>query len=383
MNNDPKIVLLLPFLPHYRKEFVEWLAEALRSEGYTLVCVVGQNRLKKEVRCVDDAGCEVVVLHSDEYRILGAYLGIQRGVGAALRAIAPAKVVCLHNPGNLAHARALWHCMRSGIPFVIWGCSYERPDANFSTRLLRRAMRKFFLKRAAGHIAYGSERKYELMAMGISKHLISIAQNTVNVERITAAANAIDKAAARNACGIPKDAIIALHVGALISRKRLDAMVEVLARSQAAYPEMLFYIVGNGDDRPRLEAFARQMKVADRVRFVGARYDDELARFFKAADFFVMPGTGGLAVNEAMAYGLPVIAAHGDGTVIDLIEHRKTGYLLKSEALIEDLSAAVEWATQAPPERASEIQQRILAVAPLRGMVTEFTRAICADSSPI
>ncbi len=41
--------------------------------------------------------------------------------------------------------------------------------------------------------------------------------------------------------------------------------------------------------------------------------------YFQAADLFVLPGTGGLAVQQAMSFGLPVIVAEGDGTQIDLV----------------------------------------------------------------
>ncbi|MDO8753850.1 MAG: glycosyltransferase, partial [Anaerolineales bacterium] len=45
----------------------------------------------------------------------------------------------------------------------------------------------------------------------------------------------------------------------------------------------------------------------------------ELKPYFEQADLFVLPGTGGLAVQEAMSYGLPVIVAKGDGTQDDLV----------------------------------------------------------------
>jgi len=44
-----------------------------------------------------------------------------------------------------------------------------------------------------------------------------------------------------------------------------------------------------------------------------------LKPYFAQADLFVLPGTGGLAVQEAMAHGLPVIVAKGDGTQDDLV----------------------------------------------------------------
>jgi glycosyltransferase involved in cell wall biosynthesis len=45
----------------------------------------------------------------------------------------------------------------------------------------------------------------------------------------------------------------------------------------------------------------------------------ELAPLFAQADLFVLPGSGGLAIQEAMAHGLPVIVGRGDGTQDDLV----------------------------------------------------------------
>ena len=56
------------------------------------------------------------------------------------------------------------------------------------------------------------------------------------------------------------------------------------------------------------------------LEFPGWKHGPELEEYFLRADLFVLPGTGGLAVQEAMAYGLPVIVAEGDGTQEDLVK---------------------------------------------------------------
>jgi glycosyltransferase involved in cell wall biosynthesis len=67
---------------------------------------------------------------------------------------------------------------------------------------------------------------------------------------------------------------------------------------------------------------------------------DGVGRFFVAADVFALPGPGGLALNQAMAYGLPVVAAGGDGTEHDLVEPGRSGFLVADEpALHEALDA--------------------------------------------
>ena len=76
-------------------------------------------------------------------------------------------------------------------------------------------------------------------------------------------------------------------------------------------------IVGDGPERENLERVAAQ--VFPSAEFSGARHGDELKPYFTEADLFVLPGTGGLAVQEAMSHGLPVIVAKGDGTQDDLV----------------------------------------------------------------
>ena len=106
-----------------------------------------------------------------------------------------------------------------------------------------------------------------------------------------------------------------LFIGRLQARKRID----LLLLACAALPPHLqpsLWIVGDGPAAEDAKAMAQ--RVYPRTEFFGARHGIELEPFFEA-DLFVLPGTGGLAVQEAMAHGLPVIVAEGDGTQDDLV----------------------------------------------------------------
>jgi glycosyltransferase involved in cell wall biosynthesis len=70
----------------------------------------------------------------------------------------------------------------------------------------------------------------------------------------------------------------------------------------------------------------------------------DLVPYFSDADLFVLPGTGGLAVQEAMSFGLPVIMGRGDGTNADLVRP-ENGWQIPPdsiEALLEALQAALK-----------------------------------------
>jgi len=76
-------------------------------------------------------------------------------------------------------------------------------------------------------------------------------------------------------------------------------------------------IVGDGPERESLQKLAE--KTYPSTLFVGAVNGSDLEPYFKTADIFVLPGTGGLAIQQAMGWSLPVITAQGDGTQQDLV----------------------------------------------------------------
>ena len=107
-----------------------------------------------------------------------------------------------------------------------------------------------------------------------------------------------------------------LFVGRLQARKRVDLLLRACAAlSEELQPRLV--VIGDGPERPALEALAKEAYPA--AEFPGARHGAELAPYFSSADLFALPGTGGLAVQEAMSYGLPVIMGQGDGTNDDLV----------------------------------------------------------------
>ena len=118
-----------------------------------------------------------------------------------------------------------------------------------------------------------------------------------------------------------------LFVGRLQLRKRVADLI--LACSQIESQPRLV-IVGDGPERQGLEALAQE--IYPHAEFVGARHGAELKPYFMEADLFVLPGTGGLAVQEAMSYGLPVIVAQGDGTQDDLVR-KENGWQIPPDNL--------------------------------------------------
>lgn len=102
-----------------------------------------------------------------------------------------------------------------------------------------------------------------------------------------------------------------LFVGRMDQEKRVDELIRAFAALPADLPATLD-LVGEGPERAAWTALARELGVADRVRFHGFVSEDELVAAYARASVFCMPGIAelqSLVTLEAMASGIPVIAA--------------------------------------------------------------------------
>lgn len=104
-------------------------------------------------------------------------------------------------------------------------------------------------------------------------------------------------------------------VSHLIARKRHADVLAAVSTLAARHPQLRYEIVGDGPERPALEAQAHALGIADRVRFRGALPHAEAVAAARAATLFVLPSVAeafGVAYVEAMAAGVPAIGARGE-----------------------------------------------------------------------
>ncbi|WP_158642698.1 glycosyltransferase family 4 protein [Chitinophaga japonensis] len=110
-----------------------------------------------------------------------------------------------------------------------------------------------------------------------------------------------------------------LYVGALDKGKRIDVLIRAFALLCHRYgSDVALHIVGKGELMEELKQLGKALDCSN-IYFHG-QVIEGVSRFFLGADVFVLPGLGGLAISEAMAHGLPVIASIGDGCEADLVD---------------------------------------------------------------
>ncbi len=293
------------------------------------------------------------------------YLCWQAGFLDWLRTWQPQALVVEANPRYLRTPAAVRWMHARQHPVIGWGLG--APTATGRLAGPRRAARRAFLGQFDALLVYSHQGYDEYGACGFDPRRIFIAPN----------------AAVPKPLFLPSERPLLdgpatlLFVGRLQARKRVD----LLLRACAALPPQIqphLLLVGDGPARQDLEALARQVFPA--AHFLGGVYGDDLDALFQQSDLFVLPGTGGLAVQQAMSFGLPVMVAGGDGTQSDLVGPAN-GWSLPAGSL-ESLALALKEALADLPRlrRMGRESYRIVAEeVNIERMVQVFGQAIeCA-----
>lgn len=123
---------------------------------------------------------------------------------------------------------------------------------------------------------------------------------------------------------------VILYVGSIRPIKGLQYLVGAFARVHRKIPSAALLIVGDGNDRDRIEQLAERLMVREKIVFAGEIPHAEALKYYAIADVFVLPSLAeGLptVVLEAYSAGLPVVATRVCG-ISEIVRDGVTGYLV-------------------------------------------------------
>src|SRR5471032_127446 len=242
--------------------------------------------------------------------------------------------------GFRSYMQAVSSCRRAGVPVFVRGDSQLIGPRNILLRIAKAIAFSRLLRRFDGFLYVGQRSREYLLHYGAAADRLFFSPHCVDNASFRAASDM----ARQSMRGAPRESKRLLFVGKLLERKRPLDLLKAAAILQKKQPiEVAF--AGSGELEGELREFARASGVP--AIFHGFVNQSELPAVYAAADVIVLPSDGletwGLAVNEAMACGLPAVVSDAVGCGPDLVEQGVTGAVFPV-AQIALLAAAMETA---------------------------------------
>jgi glycosyltransferase involved in cell wall biosynthesis len=246
---------------------------------------------------------------------------------------------------------AFWSALTLGRPTVVWVESTARDErrGRGPAELAKRAL----VRRAAGFLVPGRAAAEYVRSLGAQEDRIAIAPNAADTSIFLAlqgvsgsepqsskrgdlaadsSAKSEEKCDESRDSGSEPQSPGKLCVFICVSRLSREKGVDLLVRAMEGVDGELV-VVGDGPDEQLVRSLA-----PSNVSFAGHVPRDELPALYRRADVYVMPSrseTWGMAMQEAAAVGLPLIATEAPGAAHDLIEDGVNGYRVP----VEDVGA--------------------------------------------
>ncbi|MGD9644634.1 MAG: glycosyltransferase family 4 protein [Pirellulales bacterium] len=329
----PRVLVFQPAVKHYRLAFWDALVE--RSAGHYQLAVLGPLDLSPEA-IRSRSYLHKFPFVEKPYR--GRTVGSWPGAAELVRRERPS-VVLLTATASFSTSWTLpGVARRAGAKVVGWSKVSSRAGSQRG-RLARLAMR-LFVRRFDRFLCYGQTSVEELVALGYPRERIRVAPNTIDTPRIAADGEAIRARGRqlREQHGLTEKRIV-LYIGRLIERKRPWDLLGAWPKLRSNLDDTRLVLVGGG---PMLDEIRRRVQSIDpeRVVVTGPVPEGDDYAWIATADVVVLPAAVGLALNQALALGTPVVIADEPGADAELIRHGQTGWRFEPRDT-DELAAAV------------------------------------------
>ena len=207
------------------------------------------------------------------------------------------------------------------------------------------SMRRRLLNLPDAHVNYVEAIEY-FSGYGVAREKIFVTRNSPDTELLFRARHEIETGPSV----LPNNPYRLLHVGRLVQWKRVDMLLRAFALVKEQFPGAELLIIGTGPEEATLKDLANEFRISSSVSFLGGIYEPKiLGQYYLASSLYVLAGMGGLSINEAMCFGLPILCSVCDGTEKVLVREGVNGRYFREDDH-DDLVDKITWFFQNPEE---------------------------------
>lgn len=363
---NKKLLIVYPYLPNYRMPFFILLRDKLKIYNIDLIICSGSNIGKKKV--MEPEIPEDLRVYKQKrvgISLFDFQVQWQKELIETITKEKPDFAVYMYNAGILNYSISMLYLKIKNIPYYVWTSGHKRFGLSKGKHKIKDFFKFYFVNSASGIISYSNYFKSKLIESGYPAQKVTVAQNTVALPTKNFIIN--------------KDYQIIkfLFVGNIIEDKKLDILIYSIKKLSNSYTNLKCDIVGDGYYLETLKNKVSKLNLEEYIIFHGAKFGKEVSDFFINSNIFVLPGTGGLAINEALFYGLPIISTPGDGTGFDLVIEGKNGFLLDFNPSVDQLSKVMEYFLKCKKEEIRKMESFSVEISKsitLENMVESFIK---------
>jgi glycosyltransferase involved in cell wall biosynthesis len=193
-------------------------------------------------------------------------------------------------------------------------------------RLLKLRLRRALFNLPEAHVNYIDDASEIYGSYGVAREKIFVTRNSPDTDILFSVRKSLELSSNM----FQKNDHRIVHLSRLVAWKRVDLLIKAFARIKKSFTDADMLVIGNGPERESLERTSAELGVSKDVKFLGGVYDPYiLGKHLMSSSVYVLAGMGGLSINEAMCFGLPVICSVCDGTEKILVRDGFNGKYFK------------------------------------------------------
>ena len=335
--NRTTIAFISRTMPMYRMPIIEQFDVHIEADVF-LICSKDMVPGEKAINFFDTSHVKTKLL---KYKGGSIEIGNRRypygwfkKLFRTLDTIRPDVLVLEGESNFLNNVFLFFYCKVRSIPYIWWSCGRVRDQKESGVRKMLKPALGLLIKNASAVMGYSTYAcRYFKETYGVSHRSTFVACNSLSRKKVEQNIRCLKKemSRTRKELGISKGTPVLLYVGAVVREKNPDLFFNIYRQVKNVLPKTHAIFVGGGsylDEMKRLSADVKDFHITGPIH-------ENTERYFLASDVFIMPGLGGLALQQAMMCGLPVVCSVADGTELDLVRNGQNGYFIEQGSSIE------------------------------------------------
>lgn len=323
-----KVVLFTPMLQPYRITFYEKLNRSFNNGLSVFYIKKNKDDGRPEYR--GDVDFKSIGFNEKKIKIGPFLVKYIPKMMARVKAEKPDVLILQSISGIISLWAIIGWAKKNKVKVVYWTCGWESDRAKGVLLTIKRILVSVFYRMGDYHLAYSTNAKNYCIDRGVSAKFIDVCYNGIEIDGLKEKMSIYKKKGIniRSKNGLSQKDIIYLYVGGLFEDKKVLFLLDVF-KCLDLQKNVHLWIVGDG---PQKDLLLKKIKSDSRIHYFG-RIIEGVESYFETADFFVLPGAGGLAINQALYFGaVPIVSCAADGTQNDLVTS-DTGFIFKENDL--------------------------------------------------